>query len=145
MEPPLIVDKNDSKWKLLEQVLKIFDSSTAQQIIGRNGIRVAGAIPIFKIAAIAVFFSCEVSYVAAEMKTRRRLKKFAGIEKVPDVDCVYRFLSRLSVEQFTGIVLQILNRVCGKRSAGKATVIADCTDIGLDLNWFRKTITKADI
>ncbi len=26
MEPPLIVDKDDSKWKLLAGVLKIFDS-----------------------------------------------------------------------------------------------------------------------
>lgn len=57
---------------------------------------------------------------------------------------VSKFLSRFTAEQFIEMVLKVLNSVCKNHSRDK-TVIADCTDITLDLNWFRRRIKKADL
>lgn len=146
MEPPLIVDKNDSKWKLLSRVLKIFDSRAARQVIAREGIRTdAGAVAILKIVTAAMFFSLNISYVVNEAKRRRRLRNFLGIKKVPEASKVYRFTSRYGPEQFIEMTVKLLNLLCKKRGDGAETIIADCTDITIDLNWFKKKIRKADL
>ena len=146
METPLIVDKDDPKWKLLDRVLKIFDDRRSKQVIAREGIRTGGdAIAILKIVMVAMFYDIHISYVVQELRKRRRLRNFTQIKKPPRADQVYRFMSRYEAQQFIEMVLKILNLICKKRDDGTETVIADCTDIAVDLNWFRRRIRKKDL
>jgi len=145
MEPPLIVDKDDSKWKLLADVLKIFDSRRVKQVMARSGLTPAGRAGVYtKIVLVAMYFSLDISYVVRELKEREELRQFVGISDVPKPSTVYRFLSRFTAEQFVEIILSVLNRVCENRRRDR-TVIADCTDIAIDLNWFKRKIKKADL
>lgn len=145
MEPPLIVDQDDSKWKLLSEVLKIFDSRRVKQTMARSGLSPADRAGVYiKIVLIAMYFSQDISYVVRELKARKELRNFAGIVEVPGTKAVYSFLSRFRAEQFVEMVLKVLNNICKKHDRGK-TVIADCTDIALDLNWFKRKIKKADL
>lgn len=146
MEPPLIVDKNDSKWKLLSEVLKIIDSRAARQVIAREGISTdEKAVATLKVVLVAMFFSLRISYVCEELGRRRRLRSFTRIGKPAKPGAVYRFTSRYEPEQFINMVLKLLNHLCRPRRKRPATVIADCTDITIDLNWFKKRIRKADL
>ncbi len=145
MEPPLIVDKNDPKWKLLSQVLKIFDSRRVKQVMVRSGLTPVDRAGVYtRIVLTAMYFSVDISYMVRELKEREKLRRFAGIAKVPKAGTIYRFLSRFTAEQFVEMALKVLNSVCEKRGRDK-TLIADCTDIALDLNWFRRKIKKADL
>jgi hypothetical protein len=145
MEPPLIVDKDDPKWKLLSEVLKIFDSRRVKLVMARSGLTPVGRAGVHtRIVLVAMYFSQDIAYVVRELKERKDLRRFVGIVDVPKTGTIYRFLGRFTAEQFVEMVLKVLNSVCSKRGRGK-TVIADCTDITLDLNWFRKKIKKADL
>ena len=53
-------------------------------------------------------------------------------------------MSRFSEEQFIGFVLGVLSSICLKRGRNRVLIV-DSTDVSLDLNWFRKKITKADL
>jgi len=52
-------------------------------------------------------------------------------------------LSRFSEEQFAGFVSGVLSSICARRGRNRVLIV-DSTDVSLDLNWFRKKITKAD-
>jgi hypothetical protein len=145
MEPPLIVEQDDSKWKLLEQVLKIFDSRRVKQVTARTGLTPINKAGVYtKIVLVAMYFSQDISYIVRELEEREELRRFVGVTDVPRAKAIYSFLSRFTAEQFVEMVLKVLNGICEKRGREK-TVIADCTDIALDLNWFRKKIKKADL
>ena len=53
-------------------------------------------------------------------------------------------MSRFSEEQFVGFVSGVLSSICAKRGRNRVLIV-DSTDVSLDLNWFRKKITKADL
>ena len=53
----------------------------------------------------------------SELQKREELRRFAKLVEIPEAKDIYRFLS----------------------------IIVDSTDVSLDLNWFRKKITKADL
>lgn len=56
------------------------------------------------------------------------------------------FLSKFDEDRFVSLTTGILNSVrphTKRRSAG--TILIDSTAITLDLNWFRRTITKAQL
>jgi hypothetical protein len=145
MEPPLIVDKDDPKWKLLAHVIKIFDSRRVKQVMARSGLTPVKKAGVYtKIVLIAMYFSQDIAYVVRELEGRKELRNFASIPTVPGTKAVYSFLSRFTAEQFVDMVLKVLNSICKKQARNK-TVIADCTDIALDLNWFKRRIKKADL
>jgi hypothetical protein len=145
MEPPLIVDRDDSKWKLLAQVLKIFDSRRVKQAMARSGLTPVDKAGVYtRIVLVAMYFQVDVSYVVRELKRREELRRLTRVAEAPGTTAVYRFLSRYTAEQFIDMSLKVLNTVCKKPGRDK-TVIADCTDIVLDLNWFRRRIRKADL
>ncbi|MCD6467299.1 MAG: hypothetical protein J7L10_05210 [Methanomicrobia archaeon] len=100
---------------------------------------------MLRITFIAMFFSQEVTYVVKELKERKKLKNFLKIQKIPSDKQIYRFLSRFSEEQFVSITLGILNSLCCRRRRNKIKIIVDSTDIQVDLNWFRRKITKKDL
>jgi hypothetical protein len=80
MKSPLIYDQGDSKWSLLGNILKIFDSRRVKQEIAKQGIKPAlKAGVVFRVLMIAMFFSEDVSYVIRELKEREELRKFAKL------------------------------------------------------------------
>jgi hypothetical protein len=82
--------------------------------------------------------------VLAELKRKKELRAFTHIGELPAALQLYRFLSRFDETQFIGFVSGVLNAICTKRGRGGAIVI-DSTDLMVDVNWFRRRITKADL
>ena len=147
MYPPLIVDRKDPKWLLLEQVLIITTSRRTKQELAKHRITpVTMAGTVIRTILISMFFSVDCAYVVGELRKRTGLRKFARITDVPSVDDVYRFLSRFDEEQFISFVSGVLNSLCTTRKRRRArTILIDSSAITLDLNWFKRTITKASL
>ena len=143
MKSPLIVDKRDSKWILLGEILKIFGSRRVKQEIAKNGIKPADKAGIMiKVMLISMFFSVDVSYVLKEFEKRDELKKFCEIDYAPNADDFYRFMSRFSEESFVKLVNGILNSQTRVKRRRKSTILVDSTDLQVDLNFHRKKISK---
>jgi hypothetical protein len=140
MYPPLIVDRNDPKWLLLEQVLLITTSRRTKQELAKHRITpVTMAGTVIRTILISMFFSVDCAYVVGELRKRTGLRKFARIADVPSVDDVYRFLSSFDEEQFVSFVSGVLNSLCTTRNRRRArTILIDSSAITLDLNWFKK-------
>ena len=51
-------------------------------------------------------------------------------------------MSSFDLEQFIDFVAGLLNDVCFCRKGGLSQIIIDSTGIDLDLNWFKKKISK---
>ena len=142
MKVPLVVEPEDSKWMLLKEVFKCLDSRRFRQEISKAKIRpVPKGVSVIQVTMIALFFSEEISYVVSELKRREELREFLQIEYVPNAAYVSRFLSRFTEKQFLQMVFGFLNSLCKRRSS-QDTLIIDSTDIQIDLNWFRKKISK---
>ena len=145
MDIPLVIDKEDQKWALLEKILDIFAARRVKQELAKQGLQpVAKAGAMLRIVLIAMFFSVEFSYVLDELERRKELRAFAHLGELPSAPQLYRFLSRFDETQFIGFVSGVLNSICTKRGRGGAIVI-DSTDLTVDVNWFRKKIKKADL
>jgi hypothetical protein len=145
MKIPLIVEPEDSKWKLLKEIYKLFDTRRFQQEIAKAKLKPnAQCRTTLKILFCAMFFAEEISYVVRELEKREELRTFLDITSVPSPDDIYRFSSRFEPEQFLQLTLGYLNYLCKKRSS-QSTVIIDSTDIQIDLNWFKRKIKKADL
>ncbi|MCQ8894405.1 MAG: transposase, partial [Methanolinea sp.] len=58
MNSPLIVDRKDPKWFLLEQVLSLVSSREARQVFSKNKLEpINEAVEAVKIVLVAMFFS----------------------------------------------------------------------------------------
>ena len=147
MHPPLIVDRRDPKWLLLEQVLTVTTTRRTKQELAKQGITpVMKAGSILRISLISMFFSVDCAYVIEELRGRRGLRTFAHIADVPTADEVYRFLSRFDEDRFVSLVSGVLNSLCTRSNRRKSgTILIDSTAITLDINWFRRTFTKAQL
>jgi hypothetical protein len=147
MYSPLIVDRKDPKWLLLEQVLAVMLIRRTQQEFSKYEITpIKTAAEAMKISILAMFFSVDCAFVVQELKNRKKLRKFMGIDQVPSVDTVYNILSRFDEIQFISLVTGILNSCCKwKRRRGMNTFLVDSTAISLDLNWFKRTYSKAQL
>ena len=102
------------------------------------------ATAVIKIVLTSMFFSTKISHVVSELRQRDELGEFLGIKEVPKEDYIYSFLSRLDLNDFTAMVLRILNSVT-KRRKRNTRLIVDCTDISVDINWFRKPVKQIDL
>ena len=98
MYPPLIPDSKDTKWIMLKEVLKFFDSRVARQELAKRGMPVKNGVNAFKIVLTAMFFSVDVSYVIKELNCRKELRRFLNIDEIIDKSYIYRFLSRFTSE-----------------------------------------------
>ena len=146
MKSPLIYDQRDFKWILLSNILKIFDSRRTRQEIAKQGFKSLNkSVLILKILFISLFFSTNISYVLKELETRPELRKFVDITTVPSNDEISRFMSQFNDEQFINLVLMILNTISKPRRNKKAWIVVDSTDIQVDLNWFRRKISKKSL
>jgi hypothetical protein len=143
VKPPLIPIKEDFKWKLLSDILNIFDLRSTKQILSQYEILpLENAIPALKIVLTSMFFCLEISYVVRELEDKKKLRKFMRIKSVPSEDEVYSIMSCFDPEQFINFVIVLLNNVCSRRKRGLSQIIIDSTDIDLDLNWFKRKISK---
>ena len=78
MQPPLIPLNEDYKWKLLSEILNVFDSRATRQILSRRGILpLQKSIPAIKIVLLSMFFSSDISYVVREIEERESLRGFS--------------------------------------------------------------------
>jgi hypothetical protein len=143
VKPPLIPIKEDFKWRLLSDILNIFDLRSTKQILSQYEILpLENAIPALKIVLTSMFFCLEISYVVRELEDKKKLRKFMRIKSVPSEDEVYSIMSCFDPEQFINFVIVLLNNVCSRRKRGLSQIIIDSTDIDLDLNWFKRKISK---
>jgi len=144
MHIPLVVDQSDYRWKLLSKILNIFDLRKVMKIIARY--TTLKAIPILKVVTTSMFFSTRISHVVSELKRRKELRKFLRIkeEDIPEESYIYSFLSKFSLNGFTDMVLRILNSIT-KRRARNTKLIIDCTDVSVDINWFRRPVKQANL
>lgn len=146
MKSPLIVDREDTKWLLLDQVLSVTTSRRSKQEMAKQGlIPVQNTGSILRILLITLFFSSEITYVIDELTKRKDLRAFAHIEEVPSADDVYRFISRIDERQFVGLINALLHTHCKPQRRTHRTIIVDGSALVLDLNIFKKKIRKADL
>lgn len=143
MKPPLIPINEDYKWKLLSEILNIFDLRSTRQILAQYEILpLEKSIPSLKIVILSMYFCLEISYVVRELDEKRKLRKFMRIKSVPSEDEVYSIMSSFDPDQFINFIIGVLNNVCSRRKRGLSQIIIDSTDINLDLNWFKRKISK---
>jgi len=147
MYSPMIVEWNDPKWFLLRQVLAVVSTRRAQQEFSKYEITpIKIATVAVKISIVAMFFSVDYAFVIRELKNRRKLRKYMGIKEVPSVETIYSTLSKIDEDTFISLIKGILNSWCKwKRTRGKTTFLVDATAITLDLNWFRRSYSKAQL
>ena len=88
---------------------------------------------MFKIVLIAIFFSVDISYAISEL-----LKGKTGSEGYLPI------LGQIRRETIHWACSRLLGSICVKRGRNRVLIV-DSTDVTLDLNWFRKKITKADL
>ena len=90
---------------------------------------------MLKIVTASMFLSTKIPHVISELKQRKELREFMGIEEeVPKESYVYTFLLKFSLNGFVNMILRILNAIT-KRRARNARVVIDCTDVSVDVNW----------
>lgn len=143
MKPPLIPINEDYKWKLLAEILNVFDLRSTKQILSQYKILpLEKSIPALKIVLTSMYFCLEISYVVSELEDKKKLRKLMRIKSVPSEDDVYSIMSSFDPDQFVNFVIGLLNNVCSRRKRGVSQIIIDSTDINLDLNWFKRKISK---
>jgi hypothetical protein len=143
VKPPLISLNEDHKWKLLSEILNVFDLRSTKQILSHYEILpLDKSIPALKIVLTSMYFCLEISYVVRELEEKRKLRKFMKIKSVPSEDKVYSILSTFDPDQFIDFVVGLLNNVCSRRKGGLNHIIIDSTDIDFDLNWSMRKISK---
>jgi hypothetical protein len=143
MQIPLAVDPNDYRWQLLGKILKIFEMRNIKKIIAKFTSPIKTAISCMKIVLTSMFFSTKISHVVDELRQRQDLREFLGIreDEVPETSYIYSFLSRFDLNDFIAMILRVLNSIT-KRRARNTKLIVDCTDISVDINWFRKPVRQ---
>jgi hypothetical protein len=143
VKPPLIPINEDYKWRLLSEILNVFNLRSTKQILAQYKLLpLEDSIPALKIVITSMYFCLEISYVVRELKDKRKLRKFMRIKSVPSEDEVYSIMSSFDPDQFINFVIGLLNNVCSPRKKGLSQIIIDSTDIDLDLNWFKRKISK---
>lgn len=147
MNTPIIVDPEDPKWLLLEQVMNMTTSRQVKQAMARHGIvPVEKAGTILRILFISMFFSLDITYVLHELGKRKSLQNFAHVSKVPSASAIYQFIGSFEEDQFIYLISDILNSICKQPSRRKnRRMIVDGSAITLDLNIFRRKFRKKDL
>lgn len=143
MEIPLVVDLKDFRWDLLSKILNVFGLKKVKKIITRYTLK---AIPILKIVTTSIFFSTQISHVIDELRNKEELREFLKIKRdeIPKESYVYSFLSKFSLNGFINMVLRILNSIT-KRRKRNSKLIVDCTDVSVDVNWFKKPLKQKNL
>ncbi len=139
MEIPLIPDLCNPKWLIIQEILKSIDSKHAQKIASRLKIPdVQVFLDRMKILTLADAFELEYSYVISEIKINNKLKSFMGLNQVPEVEYLYRFVSKLDNNCLNSFFRNIFKIQSAQHDTGRKYVIIDTTSIPIDINTWRK-------
>jgi len=142
MRLPVIPVEGDEKWELLSKIVDKLETREAKKSLARYRITpVNKAIEILKIIILAMFFELEISYAVSEINKRYELRKFLRIDDEVKLRSVYNS-SKFESNQFINLVFSILNVNPKRRRNKTSLLILDWTDIGLDLNPFRRRDLK---
>jgi len=142
MHIPLVIDPSDYRWQLLRNILKIFDLRKTRRIIARYT-STRTAINCIKVILTSMFFSTTITHVVEELRRREALRGFLRVSSIKTTQ-IYSFLSKFSLNGFITMILRILNSITRKRQRN-TKLIVDCTDVSLDINWFRKPVKQKDL
>ena len=147
MNTPIIVDPNDPKWLLLEQIMNMTKSRQVKQAMARQGILpLEKAGSILRILFISMYFSQDITFVLKELGKRDELRNFAPVTTLPSASIIYQFISKFDEKQFVLMISDILNSLCKQPTRRKKRkIIVDGLAIPLDLNMFRKKFRKIDL
>jgi len=139
MEIPLIPDLCNPKWLIIQEILKSIGSKHAQKIASRLKIPdVQVFLDCMKILTLADAFELEYSYVISEIKVNDNLKSFMGLNQVPEVEYLYRFVSKLDNNCLNSFFRNIFKIPSAQHDTGRKYVIIDTTSIPIDINTWRK-------
>jgi hypothetical protein len=93
-ETPLIPINEYYKWRLLSEILNVFNLRSTKQILSQYKLLpLEDSIPALKIVITSMYFCLEISYVVRKLKDKRKLRKFMRIKSVPSEDEVYSIMS----------------------------------------------------
>ncbi len=138
----LVIDPSDYRWQLLKNILKILDLRKTRRIIARYT-STRTAINCIKVILTSMFFSTTITHVVEELRRREDLRGFLRVSSIKTTQ-IYSFLSKFSLNGFITMILRILNSITRKRQRN-TKLIVDCTDVSLDINWFRKPVKQKDL
>ena len=74
----------------------------------------------------------------SEIKSNISLKRFIGLENIPEVDYFYKFISKLENNQLNTYFRNIFKVSSNTHKKGRRYVIIDTTSIPVDINTWRK-------
>jgi hypothetical protein len=81
VKPPLIPINEDYKWRLLSEILNVFDLRSTKQVLSQYKILpLDKSIPALKIVLTSMYFCLEISYVVRELEEKKKLRKFMKIK-----------------------------------------------------------------
>jgi len=139
MEIPLIPDLNNPKWLIVQEILKTIGSKRSQKIASRLKIQDIGIfIDCIKILILADTFERDYSYVISEINMNNKLKSFMKLKKVPEIDHLYKFISKLENNQLNTYFRNIFKTSSNTHKKGRRYVIIDSSSIPIDINTWRK-------
>jgi hypothetical protein len=77
MKTPLVPLNEDFKWKLLSEILNVFDLGSCRQTLARRSrMPLQKIVPVIKIVLLSMFFSYEISYAVRDLEEREKSKNF---------------------------------------------------------------------
>lgn len=139
MEIPLIPDLFNPKWLIIEEVLKSIGSSHAKKVASRLEIPdVQIFLDCIKILVLSDTFELDCSYVISEINTNKKLKSFMELKYVPEVEYLYKYISKLDSNCLNTFFRNVFKVVPNTHKKGRRYVIIDTTAIPIDINTWRK-------
>jgi len=136
MKIPLIPDENDPMWNLFGKVIKVIDSRTFKEELGRNGLNnPKNHQNLIKILLLSMFFKLDVSDVYNQVKTKPRLFKFLRIKDLQSLEQVRELYYRYSESKYLELALKTINKLQFKKIRNIKTIVLDSTSITLDLKF----------
>ena len=77
-----------------------------------------------------------------QLERDKSCQKYFKIEKVPDVQEFYEFISRYDASQFNNITNSILARIHKNSKEAVKTYIVDATPVATDINTIKRYVTR---
>ena len=139
MEIPLIPDLSNPKWLIIQKILKTIDSKRSRKIAGRLKIQDVNIfIDCIKVLILADTFEQDYSYVISEINANINLRRFMELNYLPEVDYLYKFISKLENNQLDIYFRNIFKISRNIHKKGRRYVIIDTSSIPVDINTWRK-------
>lgn len=139
MEIPLIPDLCNPKWLIVQEILKSIGSAHAKKVASRLNVPdVKVFLDCIKILVLSDTFELDYSYVISEIQTNKSLKSFMELKYVPEIDYLYKYISKLDSNCISTFFRNIFKVTPNNHRKDRKYVIIDTTAIPIDINIWRK-------